>query len=128
MQVFKIETPILALALLAVADGNNFDELSAEVADIGGSAELVNDGLARVQVNGRTYDLPIGYVLVFDGSYGRLISKGQFDEEYVLVGASEFDLHGFVERVSKLEAEVEKLTKAGTSKTKTDKTEKTEPA
>ena len=56
MQVFKIEKPILAFALLAVADGNNFEELSAEVsAEVGGSVELINDELARVVVSGRTY-------------------------------------------------------------------------
>jgi len=86
MRVFKIEKPILALALLAVADGNNFNELSAEVSEVGGSAELINDELARVVVSGRTYELPIGYVLVLDGG-SRLISKAQFDVEYVSVGA-----------------------------------------
>lgn len=117
MQVFKIEKPILALALLAVADGNNFKELSAEVSEVGGSAELVNDELARVVVNGRTYELPIGYVLVFDGD-SRLLSKSQFDVEYVSVGAGEFDLDDLVARVGKLESEVGKLTKP---KAKADK-------
>ena len=121
MQVFKIEKPILALALLAVADGNNFGELSAEVSEVGGSAELVNDELARVVVNGRTYELPIGYVLVFDGG-SRLLSKAQFDVEYVSVGASEFDLEDLVARVGKLESEVGKLAKRKSEpKTKTDK-------
>ena len=91
MRVFKLEKPILALALLAVADGNNFEELSAEVSEVCGSAELINDELARVVVSGRTYELPIGYVLVLDGG-SRLISKDQFDVEYVSVGAGEFDL------------------------------------
>lgn len=121
MQVFKIEKPILALALLAVADGNNFKELSAEVSEVGGSAELINDELARVVVNGRTYDLPIGYVLVLDGG-SRLLSKAQFDVEYVSVGAGEFDLDDLVARVGKLESEVGKLAKAKSEpKAKADK-------
>ena len=111
MQVFKIEKPILALALLAVADGNNFEELSAEVAEVGGSVELINDELARVKVNGREYELPIGYVLVFDGD-SRLLSKAQFDVEYVSVGASEFDLDDLVARLGKVETELGKLAKA----------------
>lgn len=122
MQVFKIEKPILALALLAVADGNNFDELSAEVSEIGGSAELINDELARVVVKGRTYDLPIGYVLVFDGGYNRLLSKVQFDAEYVSAGASGW-VDDLMARVAKLESEVGKLTKAKSgAKAKVDKT------
>ena len=141
MQVFKIEKPILALALLAVADGNNFEELSAEVsAEVGGSAELINDELARVVVSGRTYELPIGYVLVLDGG-SRLISKAQFDVEYVSVGAGEFDLDDvvlrtnkvseqmnlLVARVGKLESEVGKLSKPKPEpKAKADKT--SEPA
>ena len=111
MQVFKIEKPILALALLVAADGNNFEELSAEVAEVGGSAELINDELARVKVNGREYELPIGYVLVFDGD-SRLLSKAQFDVEYVSVGASEFDLDDLVARLGKVETELGKLAKA----------------
>lgn len=117
MQVFKIEKPILALSLLAVADGNNFKELSAEVSEVGGSAELINDELARVAVNGRTYDLPIGYVLVLDGG-SRLLSKAQFDVEYVSVGAGEFNLDDLVARLGKVETELGKLTKA---KSKADK-------
>lgn len=121
MQVFKIEKPILALALLAVADGNNFDELSAEVSEIGGSVELINDELARVVVNGRTYDLPIGYVLVLDGG-SRLLSKVQFDAEYVSAGASGW-VDDLMARVAKLESEVGKLTKAKSgAKAKVDKT------
>lgn len=121
MQVFKIEKPILALALLAVADGNNFDELSAEVSEIGGSAELINDELARVVVNGRTYDLPIGYVLVLDGG-SRLLSKVQFDAEYVSAGASG-QVDDLTARVAKLESEVGKLTKVKSgAKAKVDKT------
>ena len=123
MQVFKIEKPILALALLVAADGNNFEELSAEVAEVGGSVELIDDELARVKVNGREYELPIGYVLVFDGGYnrangsehigyGRLLSKAQFDVEYVSVGASEFDLDDLVARLGKVETELGKLAKA----------------
>ena len=111
MQVFKIEKPILALALLVAADGNNFEELSAEVAEVGGSVELINDELARVKVNGREYELPIGYVLVFDGD-SRLLSKAQFDVEYVSVGASEFDLDDLVARLGKVETELGKLAKA----------------
>ena len=140
MQVFKIEKPILALALLAVADGNNFKELSAEVSEVGGSAELINDELARVVVNGRTYDLPIGYVLVLDGG-SRLLSKAQFDVEYVSVGAGEFDLDDvvlrtnkvseqmnlLVARLSKVETELGKLSKPKSEpKAKADKT--SEPA
>lgn len=140
MQVFKIEKPILALALLAVADGNNFKELSAEVSEVGGSAELINDELARVVVNGRTYDLPIGYVLVLDGG-SRLLSKAQFDVEYVSVGAGEFDLDDvvlrtnkvseqmnlLVARLSKVETELGKLSKLKSEpKAKADKT--SEPA
>ena len=126
MQVFKIEKPILALALLAVAGGNNFKELSAEVAEAGGSAELVNDELARVKVNGREYELPIGYVLVFDGG-SRLLSKAQFDVEYVSVGAGEFDLDDLVARLSKVETELGKLNKPKSEpKTKADKA--SEPA
>lgn len=126
MQVFKIEKPILALALLAVADGNNFKELSAEVSEVGGSAELINDELARVIVNGRTYELPIGYVLVFDGG-SRLLSKVQFDVEYVSVGAGEFDLDDLVARLSKVETELGKLTKPKSEpKAKADKA--SEPA
>ena len=136
MQVFKIEKPILALALLAVADGNNFKELSAEVSEVGGSAELINDELARVVVNGRTYDLPIGYVLVLDGG-SRLLSKAQFDVEYVSVGAGEFDLDDvvlrtnkvseqmnlLVARLSKVETELGKLSKPKSEpKAKADKT------
>lgn len=135
MQVFKIEKPILALALLAVADGNNFKELSAEVSEVGGSAELINDELARVVVNGRTYDLPIGYVLVLDGG-SRLLSKAQFDVEYVSVGAGEFDLDDvvlrtnkvseqmnlLVARLSKVETELGKLSKPKSEpKAKADK-------
>ena len=141
MQVFKIEKPILAFALLAVADGNNFEEMSVEVsAEVGGSAELINDELARVIVSGRTYELPIGYVLVLDGG-SRLISKAQFDVEYVSVGAGEFDLDDvvlrtnkvseqmnlLVARVGKLESEVGKLSKPKSEpKAKADKT--SEPA
>ena len=140
MQVFKIEKPILALALLAVADGNNFNELSAEVSEVGGSAELINDELARVVVSGRTYELPIGYVLVLDGC-SRLISKAQFDVEYVSVGAGEFDLDDVVlrtnkvseqmnllaARLSKVETELGKLSKPKSEpKAKADKT--SEPA
>ena len=136
MQVFKIEKPILSLALLAVADGNNFKELSAEVSEVGGSAELINDELARVVVNGRTYDLPIGYVLVLDGG-SRLLSKAQFDVEYVSVGAGEFDLDDvvlrtnkvseqmnlLVARLSKVETELGKLSKPKSEpKAKADKT------
>lgn len=117
MQVFKIEKPILALSLLAVADGNNFEELSAEVSEAGGTAELVNDELARVAVNGRTYDLPIGYVLVLDGG-SRLLSKAQFDGEYVSVGDGSFDLGDLVARLGKVETELGKLVKA---KSKADK-------
>lgn len=117
MQVFKIEKPILALALLAVADGNNFEQLSAEVSEAGGTAELINDGLARVTVNGRTYDLPIGYVLVLDGG-SRLLSKEQFDAEYVSAEVGSFDLDDLVARVAKLEEELGKLVKA---KSKADK-------
>ena len=121
MQVFKIEKPILALALLAAADGNNFKELSAEVSEVGGSAELVNDELARVVVNGRTYELPIGYVLVFDGG-SRLLSKSQFDVEYVSVGAGEFDLDDLVARLNKVETELGKLNKPKSEpKAKADK-------
>lgn len=121
MQVFKIEKPILALALLAVADGNNFDELSAEVSEIGGSAELISDELARVIVKGRTYDLPIGYVLVLDGG-SRLLSKVQFDVEYVSAGASG-QVDDLMARVAKLESEVGKLTKAKSgARAKADKT------
>lgn len=118
MQVFKIEKPILALSLLAVADGNNFKELSAEVSEAGGTAELVNDGLARVAVNGRTYDLPIGYVLVFDGGGSRLLSKAQFDAEYVSAEVGSFDLGDLVARLGKVETELGKLVKA---KSKADK-------
>ena len=141
MQVFKIEKPILAFSLLAVADGNNFNELSAEVsAEVGGSAELINDELARVVVSGRTYELPIGYVLVLDGG-SRLISKAQFDEEYISVGAGEFDLDDvvlrtnkvseqmnlLVARLSKVETELGKLSKPKSEpKAKADKT--SEPA
>lgn len=122
MQVFKIEKPILALALLAVADGNNFKELSAEVSEVGGSVELINDELARVVVNGRTYDLPIGYVLVLDGG-SRLLSKAQFDMEYVSVGASEFNLGDLAARLDKVENELGKLSKPKSEpKAKADKT------
>lgn len=122
MQVFKIEKPILALALLAVADGNNFKELSAEVSEVGGSVELINDELARVVVNGRTYDLPIGYVLVLDGG-SRLLSKAQFDMEYVSVGASEFNLGDLAARLDKVETELGKLSKPKSEpKAKADKT------
>lgn len=121
MQVFKSEKPILALALLVVADGNNFEELSAEVSEVGGSVELINDELARVTVNGRTYELPIGYVLVFDGG-SRLLSKAQFDVEYVSVGAGAFDLDDLVARLSKVEAEFAKLNKPKSEpKAKADK-------
>lgn len=133
MQVFKIEKPILALALLSAADGNNFGELSAEVSEVGGSAELINDELARVKVNGREYELPIGYVLVFDGGhnrangsehigYGRLLGKAQFDVEYVSVGAGEFDLGAVVARLGKVETELGKLNKPKSEpKAKADK-------
>ena len=128
MQVFKIKKPILALALLAVADGNNFKELSAEVSEAGGSVELINDELARVVVNGRTYELPIGYVLVFDGG-SRLLSKAQFDVEYS-VGAGEFDLDDLVARLSKVETELGKLVKANdeTSKSKSEPKAKADKA
>ena len=111
MHVFKNEKPILALALLAVADGNNFKELSAEVSEVGGSVELINDELARVKVNEREYELPIGYVLVFDGGYGRLLSKAQFDAEYVSMGTL-VDLDDLVARLGKVETELGKLAKA----------------
>ena len=128
MQVFKIKKPILALALLAVADGNNFKELSAEVSEAGGSVELINDELARVVVNGRTYELPIGYVLVFDGG-SRLLSKAQFDVEYS-VGAGEFDLDDLVARLGKVETELGKLVKANdeTSKSKSEPKAKADKA
>lgn len=120
MQVFKIEKPILALALLSTADGNNFDELSSEVKDAGGKARLISDNLAQVDINGRTYDLPIGYVLVFDGN-ARLIGKSQFDADYVSAGDGSFDLDDLVARVNKVEAELGKLTKKAEPKSKTDK-------
>lgn len=119
MQVFKIEKPILAFALLGVAGGNNFKALSAEVSEVGGTAELINDELARVIVNGRTYELPIGYVLVFDGG-SRLLSKAQFDIEYVSAAGGQVD--DLVARVGKLETELGKLSKAKSeSKAKADK-------
>lgn len=119
MQVFKIEKPILAFALLGVAGGNNFKALSAEVSEVGGTAELINDELARVIVNGRTYELPIGYVLVFDGG-SRLLSKAQFDIEYVSAAGGEVD--DLVARVGKLETELGKLSKAKSEpKAKADK-------
>lgn len=128
MQVFKIEPSVLALELLAVADGNNFDELDKEVKEIGGSAELISDELARVEVKGRSYELPIGYVLVFDGGYthakgrehigyARLINKAQFDNEYVSAKEREFDLDDLAARVAKIETEIGKLTKPKSSRT-----------
>lgn len=119
MQVFKTTKPILALALLATVAGNNFGELSSEVSEVGGTAELINDGLARVNVNGRTYDLPIGYVLVFDSGHGRLISKERFADEYVSVDTSSFDLDDLVARIEKVESELDKLNKANTEAKKT---------
>lgn len=119
MQVFKIEKPISAFALLGVAGGNNFKALSVEVSEVGGTAELINDELARVIVNGRTYELPIGYVLVFDGG-SRLLSKAQFDIEYVSAAGGQVD--DLVARVGKLETELGKLSKAKSeSKAKADK-------
>ena len=112
MQVFKIEKPILALALLATADGNNFNELSADVAKANGTVELINDGLARVSFMGRTYDLPIGYVLVLDGD-NRLISKAQFDSEYTSADVNE-QINDLVARLNKVEAVLSKSSRSKT--------------
>lgn len=116
MQVYRIENPILAFALTAVAGGTNFNQLAEEVRQAGGSVEQVSDSLARVMVGGGVYDLPIGYVLVFDiGS--RLLSKEQFDSEYVVgkVGkAGGIDLGDLVARLDAVEAEVSKLTALAT--------------
>lgn len=110
MLVFKVDKPITALSFVATANGNNFSELSAEVVAIGGTAELVHDGLARVVVGGRSYNLPIGYVVVL-GDDNRLLSKEQFELEYVQ--ADSVDVKALVARITKLETALNKLTKAG---------------
>ena len=112
MQVFKVEKPILAFVLVVTDDGNNFKELSKEVKEVGGSAELIHDGLARIVVNGRTYDLPIGYALVLDGG-GRLLSKQQFDTEYASADVDGFALDDLLARLNKVETQISKLKPAG---------------
>lgn len=110
MQVSKIETPTLAFSFTATAKGNNFDTLSAEVVEAGGSAELINDNTARVVFEGRSYELPIGYTLVL-GRDTRLLSAEQFAREYTIVESGDI-----LARLSAVEAELEKRGKGGRSK------------
>lgn len=124
MQVFKRENPILAFVFTANESGNNFAELENEVIEAGGSADLVNDGLVRVSVKGRTYDLPIGYVLVLDGGSSRLITREQFEHDYVAADLDGLDIDELFERVGKLEVELGKLVKACGMKEKATKADK----
>lgn len=113
MQVFKARKPILAFAFVAASGGSNFKALVAEVEKSGGYVDRVDDVLVYIHINTRKYALPINCVLVFDGS-SRVISKRQFDEEYVVVNDDTSDLSDLSARLEAVEAELSKLTKPKT--------------
>lgn len=110
MQVFKARKPITAFEFVASSGGSNYKELAAEVEKLGGFVEHVDDVLVYIHFNARKYALPINYVLVFDGG-SRVISKRQFDEEYVSMKDDAADLSDLSARLEAVEAELSKLTK-----------------
>lgn len=104
MRVVKVKNPITAFEFIATSDGNNLNALSVEVSDAGGTVRSASDTIAQIQLKGRTYDLPIGYALVFDGGV-RLLSSKQFHTEY-----APFAQVDLADRVGKLEKLVYGLT------------------
>lgn len=111
MQVFEIESPIMAYAFVANADGTNYDDLSAEVIADGGVIEQVADDLVVIKIGGANITLPLGFAVVLDGTgVGKVMNHDKFTEKYVAadgldVGAVGADV-ALVERVTELEKQL----------------------
>ena len=105
MQVFKIEPPLVAFKFVATDKGNNFDELSADVAVAGGTVEQLGDALIAVRGVGAEVRLPLGFGVVYDGGVGKVMPVDVLDSQYVSAG-SVVDLDDLVARLEKVEKAV----------------------
>lgn len=109
MKVIKIEKPMLAFAFLITAEGTNFEELEADVKENGGTIESISDDLVVIKINGADYTLPLNFAVIINGGVGKIVSRELLEAEYIHVIDDDFDLDGLVERVNKLEAELNSL-------------------
>lgn len=105
MQVFKIEQPLVAFKFVATDKGNNFDELSADVAAAGGTAEQLGDALVQVRGVGAEVQLPLGFGVVYDGGVGKVLPAHMLDSQYVEALAGDY-LDYLVARLEKVEKAV----------------------
>lgn len=116
MKVIKIEKALMAFTFFAVDndDLTNFEDLEDNVKSEGGTVEKVADDLVVIKLDGSEYTLPLNFAVIIDGCVGKVVSKEVFDTEYVcVVDVDGFDLNGFIERVTKLETEVNDLLALG---------------
>ena len=81
MYVYKRVPPLVAYLFAATAEGDNFDELAAEVLGDGGNAERSGEA-AVLRLGGAEYHLPLNMALVVENGIGRLLSAEAFREQY----------------------------------------------
>lgn len=87
MQVVKLENPTMAYPFVSVAetDGqvDNFAQLEADVKADGGTIEKVADDLVVIHLDGTSYTLALGFVLIVDGTgIGKVMSADMFNDSY----------------------------------------------
>lgn len=110
MKVFKYEKPSTAYVFERVGDGDNFNDLVADVALDNGTVERVADDLVVIHINGGSFTLPIGFA-VFPNAAGKTMYASVFRDEYGEVGADEHGVDELKARISNLETAVKTLEK-----------------
>lgn len=87
MQVVKLENPTMAYPFVSQVetDGqvDNFVQLEADVKADGGTIEKVADDLVVIHLDGTSYTLALGFVLIVDGTgIGKVMSADMFNDSY----------------------------------------------
>lgn len=114
MKVSKTIAPLTAYFFDATVDGNNLEDLSADVSADGGVVEAIDDNTVSISVEAGTFTLPINSALVIEGGIGKIVYKEQFFLNYTIMygGTSDMSSIAAVEkRLLKLETKMEQFTK-----------------
>lgn len=106
MQVVKLENPTMAYPFVSQVetDGqvDNFVQLEADIKADGGTIEKVADDLVVIHLDGTSYTLALGFVLIVDGTgIGKVMSADMFNDSYTDI--SKVGVGDVAERLAQVE-------------------------
>lgn len=82
MRVHKIPAQSTAYLFSTTKDGDNFNELSKDVRNDGGSVTYNGNSSVIIKVTEGEFNVPLGFALVIEGGIGKIINETEFTIKY----------------------------------------------